>query len=103
MAMFHECSFPTYQEGAGIVAREFVIRDDHYEDVLHDLVPTGVTLLVEDWSGDGFRDVVLRKQGCVWVVTELSDAPECLPDQYYQMKAIVGKNQEHKQRSHPWL
>ena len=102
MGMFHETTFPVYEKGVETV-RKFVIRDDHYDNIWHDFVPSGVTLLVEDWSTEYFADVVLRKQGCVWVVTDLKEAPSRLPDLYYTMKKIVETNHLHGQRTHPWL
>ena len=102
MGMFYETTFPVYEKGVESV-RRFVIRDDHYDDIWHDFVPSGVTLLVEDWSTEDFADVVLRKQGCVWVVTDLKEAPSRLPDLYYEMKTVVEKNQQCRGRTHPWL
>ena len=102
MGMFHACEFPVFYEGTGIVPKKLVIRDDVFEDIIHDLVPDGTLFRVEDWNDD-FRDVVLQKRGCVWVVTDRIDGPDALPDSYYHAAKALRHNQERALRSHPYL
>ena len=102
MGMFHTCDFPIYKDGK-IEQRSYVIRDGRYEDIIHDFVKSGTKLMVEDWNTESCDNVVLRKQGCVWVVTDLEEGPSELPESYYEFVDIFRKNRSHAARTHPFL
>jgi hypothetical protein len=103
MAMFHACKFPVFNGANCVTEKTYIIRDGHYMDIIHDFVESWTVLKVEDWDQEGFPDVVLMKVGCVWIVTQMDDGPEELPDEYYRLKNIYDKNIRHKRRSHPYL